>query len=103
MRLTKQQHAGIIRAIETFTTGQTTELMLYGSRIHDDLKGGDIDLLLIIQDATFKKSLLLQKHRILSAIKREIGDQRIDLTIATRKDTQTDPFLQTILPDALSL
>ena len=45
MRLTAEQIKGIISAVTTYLQSYA-ELRLYGSRVRDDLKGGDIDLLI---------------------------------------------------------
>jgi len=51
MRLTEQQKH-IIRQLVTSIVGSEVQIMLFGSRLDDDKKGGDIDLLL-----TFQKEL----------------------------------------------
>lgn len=49
MRLNERQRLGILDALqETFPDVQG-KLKLYGSRAQDELKGGDIDLCLIVE------------------------------------------------------
>ena len=103
MRLSKQQITLIINAISPFIANESCELRLFGSRVHDEAKGGDIDLLLVTDKEKLLNSLLLNKHKILAAIKKEIGDQKIDLKIASQKEDQSDPFLKIILPDSITL
>jgi hypothetical protein len=102
MRLTPQQREGIITAIHPFIKNNLAELRLYGSRVHDHLKGGDIDLVLIIADPACT-TCLQQKHHMLAAMKKEIGEQKIDFKIATPAECQEDSFLKIILPASLIL
>lgn len=75
------------------------ELRLYGSRLDDNAKGGDIDLLLIIDKSTLS-DLKKIKHRLLATLKKGIGEQKIDLTICSLEDTKNDPFLKLIYPQS---
>ena len=58
---------------ETFHEGS---LYLFGSRVDDRLKGGDIDLFIETND---KSDLFEKKIKFLALVKRAIGDQRIDV------------------------
>ena len=93
MRLTPIQTDGIFKAFSHFLTQTKANLFLYGSRVDDKKKGGDIDLLLVVYDEGSKTRLLSEKHLILSKIKSNIGDQKIDLKIALPGELETDPFL----------
>jgi len=53
------------------------KIILFGSRVDDTLKGGDIDLYLIVD----KKPYFLDKPRFLAKLKRKIGEQKIDVVI----------------------
>ncbi len=103
MRLTPQQTKAIILAITPFLEGHKAELRLYGSRIKDNLKGGDIDLLLISEHSDLATELRTNKHYILSAVKKNIGDQKIDLLIASNNALEHDVFLKMIYPESLVL
>lgn len=104
MRLKKETVEAIFEAVASFAGRQSGwELRLFGSRTKDHLKGGDIDLLLVMQEGDLVEKLLLEKHRILSAIKARIGDQKIDLKISTRKNIDRDPFLTSIFESSLLL
>jgi uncharacterized protein len=100
MRLGNQQAQGIITALDPYLSGHSASLFLYGSRVRDDLKGGDIDLLLLANTDIMVKKLRSEKHILLSQVKKYIGDQKIDITIANYTDTTTDPFLKIIMPQA---
>jgi len=51
-------------------------LYLFGSRVDDSLRGGDIDLFIELKD---KSDLFEKKIKFLARLKRAIGDQRIDV------------------------
>ncbi len=71
---------------------------LYGSRVRDDLRGGDIDLIVISEVLGFT-----DKIDALSHIKQELGDQRIDLRILTAPEAAADPFIVEVLREAQEL
>lgn len=52
------------------------DIFLFGSRVDDSKKGGDIDLYLAVDD---HQNLFEKKIKFLSRIKRELGDQKIDV------------------------
>jgi len=62
------------------------EIYLYGSRVDDAARGGDIDLLVISDQLGFR-DLLRLRTRILD----RIGWQQLDLLVR-RRDQLTDPL-----------
>jgi uncharacterized protein len=96
MRLTAQEQASIHN--EIVKKDPQAQIYLYGSRTQDHLMGGDIDLLVISETLSFS-----DKVDILIAIKDQIGDQKIDLSIKSEKDVKSDPFWQKILANATLL
>ena len=58
---------------EVFVQG---DIYLFGSRVDDNARGGDIDLYLIIDE---QSKLFENKIKFLAKVKRMIGDQRIDV------------------------
>ena len=107
MRLTEQQITNLILSLTPFLVerakNEHVELRLYGSRINDQLKGGDIDLLLLVENPNLITQLQEKKHHVLAAIKKRIGDQKIDLLIADKNTMHADPFLKMIEPTSLLL
>lgn len=103
MRLTDKQVDQIIDALDGFLQNQSAELRLFGSRVQDQLKGGDIDLLILTERQKTASQLLEKKHYILAQIKKNLGDQKIDLTIAAHNDLQSDAFLKMIFPQSVLL
>lgn len=103
MRLRSEQIQSIIGAITPFLAEIDAELRLFGSRVHDDHKGGDIDLLLLVDDPNCIIKLIDIKHRILASIKKELGDQKIDLLIRSKNSEDEDSFLTMIFPQSILL
>jgi len=62
--------------------GGTVKVYLFGSRVDDDKKGGDIDLYLVPEN---KDDLYEKKIKFLSALDRALGVQKIDVVIAKDK------------------
>ena len=59
--------------LEVFEEG---EIYLFGSRVKKDVKGGDIDLYLVVKD---KSNLFKKKIKFLAKLKRILGEQKIDV------------------------
>lgn len=77
MRLTPEEIAGIKDAVaETF--GPEASVRLFGSRVNDALKGGDIDLLVEVPAGmgTLRKEIACE-----IAIIDRIGEQKIDVLL----------------------
>jgi predicted nucleotidyltransferase len=58
------------------------DIYLFGSRVDDSQKGGDIDLYI---DAHGTQNKLEKKLKFLTLLKQEIGDQKIDIIISKDK------------------
>ena len=96
MRVTQSEVEALARAITLFLKGKNAELRLYGSRVNDELKGGDIDLLLLVEHENTADAIKFQKHLLLSEIKKQLEDRKIDLLIASR-DTMADHTFLTMI------
>jgi len=80
MRLSSQQVETLKRvSIEIF--GPESSLLVFGSRVDNQRRGGDIDLYVTGFDRTVEQQLDA-KLRFLVKVKRELGDQRIDVVFA---------------------
>jgi len=78
--------------------GKNVRIIVFGSRVHDDKKGGDIDLLI---DTKIKANLNIQnKIEFLVLLKSKIGDQKIDILL--NKDN-TKSIVQTALKTGVVL
>ena len=62
--------------LEVFGSG---DIYLFGSRVDDNKRGGDIDLFI---KTDCKERILDKKIRFLSLLKQKIGDQKIDVVIS---------------------
>ncbi|MBI3294980.1 MAG: nucleotidyltransferase domain-containing protein [Deltaproteobacteria bacterium] len=96
MRLSLPEQKAICDAIHRADSAAT--VFLYGSRVRDDLKGGDIDLLVLSETISFGVRI-----QILSEIKEQIGEQKIDLLVKTPQQAATDPFVTQVLLGAVKL
>lgn len=61
MRLSDKIINAIIQSIESCVTPVNSNLYLYGSRTNNNLKGGDIDLLIISKDSESYSNLINKK------------------------------------------
>lgn len=75
---------------------RNAKIYLFGSRIDDNKKGGDIDLLVISRKLD-KKSVRPLKHKFYE----NFGEQKIDIIIDNGE--LNDPFVKKIYRDAVSL
>lgn len=82
MRITPQE-AAAIRRITTEVAGARAKVSLFGSRTRDDLRGGDIDLLIELPEATNDK--LAVPVRTGASLQLAIGERKIDVVV-------TDPL-----------
>ena len=74
MRLS-EQYINVIKK-HFYYIFHTGEIYLFGSRVDDNKKGGDIDLYLVLKEHI---DLFEKKIKFLSKIKRELGEQKIDI------------------------
>ena len=75
MRLSKKEIQVILRVAKEIY-GEGVEIYLFGSRINDEKKGGDIDLL--VRGSSERKGVLA-RIRMLARLKYFLGDQKIDI------------------------
>jgi predicted nucleotidyltransferase len=78
MRISVQEQKAIREtADEVF--GKYVKVILFGSRVHDTEKGGDIDLL--IESTESAAMILKRKLPFLVTLKQRIGDRKIDVLV----------------------
>ena len=73
------------------------KLYLFGSRAQDHMKGGDIDLLLLVDDSDQVTKLKSKMMPMKEELRELAGDQKVDLLISTNSDVIKDPFLKTLV------
>ena len=71
-----------IKLIASHVFGKGSKVVLFGSRVYDDIKGGDIDLYIQPSD---KNDLWKKKIDFLVRLKSTLGDQKIDIVISRDK------------------
>jgi predicted nucleotidyltransferase len=84
MRLTAEQIATIKHAA-TECFGPGAQVMLFGSRVDDSKRGGDIDLL-VRPHGLPPEQYLTRKIRFLGQLERALGERKIDIVIEQAED-----------------
>lgn len=86
MRLTPEQQTAIrMAAAEAF--GADAEVWLFGSRVDDRRRGGDIDLLVRPRPAATDR-LLERKIRMLTRLERLLGERKVDVVVESPHDVR---------------
>jgi len=93
MRLKDSEIQAIKETIYEFD--EKAKIYLFGSRVFDDKKGGDIDLLIFSDKLTFG-----DRRKIRIELYDKIGEQKIDIALA--KDT-SEPFVRIALKEGILL
>ena len=86
MRLTSEQHRDICQSVQE--ADPDAAVYLFGSRVDDAQRGGDIDLLVLSRRIGLRERL-----RLLMKLEDHLGAQRIDLVVKPALD---DPFARMI-------
>jgi uncharacterized protein len=79
MRLNKEYNR-VIKQCAYSVFGANCSVALFGSRLDDAGRGGDIDLFIKVES---KDNLFEKKIKFLSKLKRTLGEQRIDVVFDT--------------------
>jgi len=74
MRLSSKYQSVIKKYFKQYFPGG--EIYLFGSRVDDSKRGGDIDLYLVLKEYG---NLFENKIKFLARVKRELGEQKIDV------------------------
>jgi len=83
MRLTNFEKKSIKESfLETFKRGK---IYLFGSRIDDNKRGGDIDLYILLDYKESPDILFNKKIEFLGKLQNKIGEQKIDVIISKDK------------------
>ncbi|MFN3694996.1 MAG: nucleotidyltransferase domain-containing protein [Ignavibacterium sp.] len=94
MRLNKKEIEILRESLKSLDP--EAKLYLFGSRLYDDKKGGDIDLLIVSKKMT-KKDL----RKVKRAFYNEFGEQKIDIILDNGE--YDDPFVKRIKTEAVEL
>jgi len=96
MRLTREQILSILEII-TRLTGEDATVSLFGSRLNNLVRGGDVDLLI----ETESPLTLLDRARIKMHLEKRLG-LPVDIITQSRNDTPT-PFQRIAKSQAVRL
>jgi predicted nucleotidyltransferase len=86
MRIDKNQQICILNIVHKFDPD--AKIRLFGSRINDDTKGGDIDLLIESKTIDFKEKLIIKYQ-----LKEKLGDRKIDIIVTDKPHTAFTKFV----------
>jgi predicted nucleotidyltransferase len=64
---------------------------LFGSRLDDLRRGGDIDLLVELPQPLPAEELVARRSRFAARLYRALGEQRIDIVMTVAADAEPDP------------
>lgn len=99
MRITPQE-AAAIRRVTTEVAGSDARVSLFGSRTRDDLRGGDIDLLIELPEPSADK--LAVSLRAGARLQLALGERKIDVLVADPQ-TADSPILRAARADGIAL
>jgi predicted nucleotidyltransferase len=100
MRITENE-ISIIKILAQKIFGKGTMVYLFGSRVDNAKKGGDIDLFITNKDKT--NLTISSKIEFLTELKLRIGDQKIDVILDNSHIRQKKQFYRTITKQAVEL
>ncbi len=80
-----QSSAQIIKQALKESFGEGADVFLFGSRVDDLKKGGDIDLFVTPNSDDDKKTLFDKRIRFLSRLQAKLEDQSIDVVVSDDK------------------
>lgn len=101
MRLSSSDQLAIRRATAE-VAGPDARVYLFGSRTHDDLRGGDIDLLVELGAPCTSDLRLQVSIRTAARLQRLIGERKIDVLVADPSTPET-PLLRAARAHAVAL
>ena len=96
MRLTQEEQKLIKNAVNKYDN--SAKVFLFGSRVHDDQRGGDIDLLCISDEID-----RLSRRNIRLDLLERLGEQKIDLIVRSTENAKEDAFVKSIFQNSVEL
>ncbi len=102
MRLTTEDKRAIEQAArECFAPGSV--IRLFGSRLDDTRRGGDIDLLVEPPVPLAPRDLVERRNRFVARLYRLLGERRIDVLILPAEAPDNRPVVQAARRDGRAL
>lgn len=102
MRLSPKEISSLTNVFKNFGLIPYCKVFLFGSRTDSSKKGGDIDLLLVCPESGYKE-ILEKKLLIKAELEFSVGEQRVDLTLATNDKLDNEPFFLSIRDQLIEL
>jgi predicted nucleotidyltransferase len=93
MRLSQEEREAIVKTVHEFLP--RAEVLLYGSRVDDEKRGGDIDLLILNEEPVGWQTVGDIRYRLWD----RIGEQKID--ICAERRSELSPFARMVLHHAI--
>ena len=78
MRLSSEQ-ISTIRKLTSHIAGASARVWLFGSRVRDDLRGGDVDLLIALDSEVLEPAQL--SARLAARVSRSMSGRRVDVLV----------------------
>lgn len=79
MRLSERQRQVILSSVKE-TLGDGARVLLFGSRVDDNLKGGDIDLYVHLNEKVDRPALMIATLQ--AKMIGQLGEQKIDILLS---------------------
>lgn len=100
MRLSLDQVKEVEKAFKSLELPQA-QIFLIGSRTKDRLRGGDLDLLVLVDDVENLELYRKSKLKLINEIKKQnsINEMGTDITIALKNEIGQDSFLSLVDKD----
>ena len=98
MRLTTPEIQAIVRAVRA-VFGETANVRVFGSRVRDDLKGGDLDLFI---EAEPGAGSVVNEQRLRDLLGPALDDLRVDVVVHER-GRPVSPIARIALRDGVAL
>lgn len=97
----RQKDIEVIKKLAKKYFGSDTRVYLFGSRVSETQKGGDIDLFITNQDTNHLT--LMVKIEFLAELKSIIGDQKIDVVLDTEATKSKKSFYRSVKRHAIEI
>jgi predicted nucleotidyltransferase len=102
VRLTPQEQTAIADAARA-TLASGTRVSLFGSRVDDSARGGDIDLLLEASAPLTAAERVARRQAFVARLYRLIGERRIDVVLADRDELSVSSVVASARQHAVEL
>ncbi len=102
MRLSSLQKDSILQTLQK-SANHDLKIYLFGSRVRDDLRGGDIDLLIVCPSVEGAQELRSSSIEMSVLLKASVEDRKFDLYITSEEEMVDDPFVASIIDQAILL